>query len=145
MMEAERQLRINRKVIAKRLKDKAYPNYTEVQIKKTPKGEFSHNSRKSKRICVDGIEYTSIMEASRQLGISNRTISERVKSESFSNYKFIEVGENPLSKKARKVIIDGIEYQSVNFASTILSIDKNILVRRLVSEAYPTYKYIENV
>lgn len=85
------------------------------------------------------------MEASRQLGISNRTISERVKSESFSNYKFIEVGENPLSKKARKVIIDGIEYQSVNFASTILSIDKNILVRRLVSEAYPTYKYIENV
>ena len=145
IMEAERQLGINRKVIAKRVKDKEYPNYIEVNIKKIPKEKDSHNSRKSKRICIDGIEYPSIMEASRQLGIPNRTISQRVESESFSTYKFIEEGENPLSKKARKVLIDGVEYRSVNFASTELGIDRNTVARRLDSEAYPTYKYIENI
>ena len=145
IMEAERQLGINRKVIAKRVKDKEYPNYIEANIKKITKEKDLHNSRKSKRICIDGIEYPSIMEASRQLGVSNSTISQRIESESFSNYKFIEEGANPLSKKARKVLINGVEYRSVNFASTELGIDRSTLARRLDSEAYPTYRYIENV
>ena len=143
MSDAERQLGINRKVIAKRIKDERYPNYKEINIQALSGKNIVVNSRKSKKISVDGIVYSSILEASRHLGINNRIISYRVESKSFPNYIFIEEGENPLSKKARKVIIDGIEYRSANSAASILGIDKNRLDRMLKSDEFINYIYGE--
>lgn len=144
MMEAERQLGINRKVIAKRLEDELYPNYKKMDNEVLEDKKVIVNSRKSKKVNIDGIEYSSIMEASRHLDIPNRTISSRVQNESYPNYKFIEESENPLSKRARIVIIDGVEYRSVNLASTKLGIDKNRLARMLESKEFLNYRYAES-
>ena len=69
-------------------------------------------------------------------------IAVMTESKSFPNYIFIEEGENPLSKKARKVIIDGIEYRSVNSAASILGIDNNRLDRMLKSDKFINYIYV---
>lgn len=143
LTEAERKTGINRKIIAKRVKDSLYPNYIELDKNVFNENKLTINSRKSKKISIDGIEYPSISAASRQLKISNRTISDRVKNDTFSNYRYLGEGENPLSKNARKVIIDGQEYRSMNYAATQLNIDKNYLTRMLKDENYINYKYVE--
>jgi group I intron endonuclease len=57
------------------------------KISETLKGNKPGNMRK---VIVDGIEYESLSEGARQIGIPTSTIKNRLKSPNFKNYKYKE-------------------------------------------------------
>lgn len=61
---------------------------------KEQKEKMSINSPLSKKVVIDGVTYRSCTEAENYLGISRRTVTNRVKSSKFPNYYFAESERN---------------------------------------------------
>ena len=121
------------------------PNYVHPLTGK-PKTEESITKMKasmpqSTRCTIDGVNYTSVSEASAVLGIGATTIRLRLSSYNFPNY----VAES-ITKKAKKqrsdlvsCTIDGIEYPSALAAAEALGIKHTTIMYRINSEHFPNY------
>lgn len=91
MMQAEYETGINRKTIAKRIVSDKYPTYAQVEKSKEENQIITErNDRKSKPVRIDGKVYKSMSSASKELGISRKTIAGRIKSPSFVNYELLD-------------------------------------------------------
>lgn len=98
----------------------------------------------SKKIIVNGISYNSITECSKSLGIKINTIHYRLNSERQSDYFYADENNNPISKDTtranlrskKRVEIDGVVYESIQKASNILEISRNIISRRIRQGVY---------
>ena len=69
--------------------------------------------KSKKSIVIDGIEYISISEASRKLGVSRASIN------------------NGVYKNNKCIIIDGVEYESIADAAIKLNIGRTTLNYRI--------------
>lgn len=101
----------------------------------------------SRPVVVNGAWYDCAAGAARALGMYSATVLHRVKNRSgkFVNYRFADEPEqipNP-PKNARAVIVDGIEYQTIEYASKILKIKVSTLRARVESTStnFLNYSY----
>lgn len=93
-----------------------------------------NNVETSKKITIDNINYNSLSEASEKLKIPVPTISWRIKSKTkkFENYKYTDE-ENIKLPLSTKILINNIEYNSVEEASKKLNVTNGYISRRLNS------------
>lgn len=82
-----------------------------------------------KECTIDGITYLSGAEAVRSLGISTSQVYRLLKRK----------GRTTSVSTAKKVSIEGQEFQSLTQAQSVLNIPKSTLYRRLRSDKYPTW------
>ncbi|MFP3728604.1 NUMOD1 domain-containing DNA-binding protein [Priestia filamentosa] len=146
--EAEKLTGINRKVISSRAKSNMFPTYELVEIVESVRPKINKikkevaNIRKSKKVKINGIVYSSMSEAERQLGINRKTIASRLESTTFPEYEFIGFSDNPQHKKSRAVSIEGVEYKSINQAALQLGVSQSVIRRKLEEDKYPNFKFI---
>ena len=112
-------------------------------------------------ISIDGVDYTSSGEASRNLNIPMVTIRWRVRSKNpkYSNYSYKEEVKisyteeyqserfsNPQIGKQhdhnKPFTIDGIEYRTLKEASKILNIHQSTIKGRLINKKFINYEYL---
>lgn len=101
----------------------------------------------SRAILIDNTNYKSLSEASHNLGIGITTISYRLDSDKFPNYKRL-FPKNPKERytphtKTKKIEIDNIIYNGQNEAVKKLNISKTTLNTRLNRDKFPNYKRLE--
>ncbi len=143
--EASRQLSINNKIIRARLKNTNFPNYQY--------SESAKNKRKEKvneisivpidirvGVLIEGIIYTSIAEASKQLNLKYSTLVNRLESDNFPNYHLLKKDNKKKNIKKIGIIIDNINYDSLKEASLILRINQSTIRWRIKSLNFPNYK-----
>lgn len=99
-------------------------------------------------VFVQGVYYTSSASAARHLGILSSTLNYRVRSRNWE-YRSYYYAHNPkkfedlkLYDKDSIVLIDGVEYSSVDIASEVLNIPRSTLLYRCYSETEETKNYI---
>lgn len=103
----------------------------------------------SKKIMVDGIVYNSIAEGSKALGIKVTTLCFRLKSEYKHNYLYLDENGNAISKNirewkhsAKKIMVDGIVYNSIYQYAKSSGVSSTWVKHRLNSDKYPNFEYI---
>ncbi len=156
--EAGRQLEICTGTILHRIKspNPLYANYFYVDNEPKTNTSISDETRKkmcearkkrespnSKPIIIEGTNYKSISEASRQLGVSTSIILNRLK----SNIPIHEPPKKRESPMSKKVIIDGILYKSTAEASRQLGITPTIIGNRLHNkfQIFDNYKLADSI
>ncbi|WP_280157475.1 NUMOD1 domain-containing DNA-binding protein [Priestia aryabhattai] len=142
LTEAERITGINRKKISFRVKSHEYPNYELVQPKTNNVIKHAHNTRTSKKVKIDSVEYPSMSAAERELDINRKTIAGRLESPSFPNYEFLGLSKNPKHIRSRPVCINGVEYNSINQASIQLGISSSVIQRKLKDDDDENFEFI---
>lgn len=127
------------------LKPFLYKNYK-------PKKEVKiREKKKVYPIIIDGIEYKSIYDASRKLGLNKHAITHRVKSQYFPTYLYCDDTLNEKNGKYNKVdmrnrekiSIEGVEYESIMEASRSIKMLSHAVIHRLSSTAYPNWCYLD--
>jgi len=102
-----------------------------------PKYRTRMKNISSKPIIAEGNFYSSSVEAAIALGVKANTICERLKNSNFPDYYYLP--------PQRYLLINGIQYPSVNAASKNLGISNAVCKRRLDSEDFPEYILVENL
>lgn len=128
-----------------KLRDERFPTYffvdDPVKLPCAAKRDWNY------RVIANGEEYSSIQAAAKQLGLTRSEIESRLKDP--DNQAFI--CENiPLNTKPRitreqqrrKIMIDGVKFDSINAAVKTLNIHRDTLKYRLKSERFKTVYYI---
>lgn len=87
MTQASRELGIGVTTIAYRLDSEAFPTYIRIH----PKGNQASLTNKPVRVSIEGTEYESMAEASRQLGCSKAMIRGRIALDDFPDWFTIEM------------------------------------------------------
>lgn len=164
--EAGKQLGINKSVVWYRIKSKnpMFDNYKYAEnnvsdidkISKKTKSSYVRKDRPKKnpedkilstavKVIIDDTLYNSMTEAGIKLSLHRSTIAKRINSTDpqFSNYKYAENRKKIISSNGIKIIIDDILYNSINEASTKLSLDKHTITKRIKSNdlKFDNYKY----
>jgi hypothetical protein len=111
-------------------------------------------------VIIDNINYPSIREAHRQLGIPIHKISYCLKSDNYLNYKYAdninEISEETKAKKRninrehglvnnfKSIVIDDIIYKSISEAARALNTYRSTIYSRLNSpnKKFANYKYL---
>ena len=128
------------------------------QINIYKKGRIIANKR---NVIIDNINYPSIREAHRQLGIPIHKISYCLKSDNYLNYKYAdninEISEETRAKKSninrehyglvnnfKSIVIDDIIYKSIAEAARDLKTYRSTIYSRLNSpnKKFANYKYL---
>lgn len=91
-----------------------------------------NNIETSKQITIDNINYKSLSEASEKIKINISTISWRVKSKKFENYKYTNEENNP-NPISTKISVNNIEYNTITEASEQLNFTSSYITRRIRS------------
>lgn len=147
--EASNTLNVDRSLIRSRLKSSHFKNYlfknNDLNIKYNKFTEVDPHLSKKERISIEGKEYESITEATKELKKTHDYINWRLNSKSYTNWfyldKVIELKETG-TPKLRSVSINGIIYESISKAVEGSDIDRQIMRYRLKSNNYPDYFYI---
>lgn len=147
--EASQKLNIDKSLIRFRLKSPHFKNYLfqdDELNKKYNKYEIidPHLSKKEP-ISINGVEYESITQATKDLNKTHDYINWRLNSKSYPNWFYLnkevelkDTGE----QKIKSVSILGTEYESIAKAVRQTGIDRQIMRYRLKSNNYPEYFYI---
>tara|TARA_B100000683_G_C12340720_1_gene494585 strand:- start:46 stop:816 length:771 start_codon:yes stop_codon:yes gene_type:complete len=113
---------------------------------------WSNNDRVDrlrKSVIIEGKEYNSITDASDDFSLERSVIRYRCNSPHFAEWYFKSEGKNtepvidPHESKRKKVIIDGVVYNSVTHACEVLNKRYDYINRRLRSKSYPNYKSLD--
>ena len=76
---------------------------------------------KMRKVTIEGVEYPSVTEACKQLGVCAHTLK-----------KMIESGHKcDTERKAKKCVVDGVEYESMTAAGKELGTYRNAIQRYL--------------
>jgi group I intron endonuclease len=137
---------------------KTHSESTKVKSSKRMMGVYKGDQNKP--IIIDGIEYSSLGNASKQLNISSITIRWRVlsKNPKYKNYHYKgdekifyskeeqkeRLSEPQIGKKTnfnKPFLIDGVEYRTLKEASEKLNIHQMTIKGRLQSPNFNNYKY----
>lgn len=147
--EASNTLNIDKSLIRSRLKSSHFKNYlfkdNDLNIKYNKFIEVDPYLSKKERISIEGKEYESITEATKELKKTHDYINWRLNSKSYPNWfyldKVVELKETG-APKLKSVSINGIIYESISKAVEESGIDRQIMRYRLKSNNYPDYFYI---
>jgi len=117
---------------------------TKNKLRKSNLGKY--NGDQNIQFTIDGILYFSLGDASKKLGISIKTIHNRLNSnnEKYSNYLYSDPALIPKRHKRnngrnRRIMIDGEVYESIAYAVNKTSISKSTILYRLRNN---TYSYV---
>lgn len=99
------------------------------------------NPRKCK---VKNVEYSSLTEAAKTLGIGKSLLRYRLDFAKWKEYEWIgPPTESKRPKNARKVRIDNVEYCSISQAASVLNLHSRTVSKRCNSLFYTNYVFIE--
>lgn len=110
------------------------------------KGKLNPNLVAPVPVVIHGVEYPSIIEASKQLGINDRTISTRLRSKFNGDYLYKGVPKEVkkvVNRKRKRVSICGVEYESCIAAISATGISGALITRRCQSDKWPMYFYLD--
>lgn len=134
-----------RKMRVKQMSGKNNHQYGKVKSQKMIESVKKSNSKK---IVVDNKIYNSITEFSNISGIGITTISYRLNSPYYFNYRYLNEKYNRIQKQDKKihnksipVYVDGVKYNSSKEASEILKIPSWTISRRAKDSNYPDFHY----
>ncbi len=147
--EAVSKINIDRSLIRFRLKSSHFKNYlfkdNDLNIKYNKYIDVDTHLSKKERVSIDGVEYGSITDATKNLNKPHDYINWRLNSKSYPNWfyldKVVELKETGIPK-LKPVFINGVEYESISMAVEKSGIDRQIMRYRLKSNNYPDYFYI---
>lgn len=94
--------------------------------------------RHQRKIIIDSVQYDSIKSASINLNISVSTIFDRLNSVRFINYNYLDEDEKQDNKR---VIIDGICFPNVNYASRFTGIPAQRILLHVNSSLRPEWRF----
>ena len=147
--EAVEKLSIDRSLIRFRLKSSHFKNYLfqddDLNIKYNKYIDVDPHLSKKERVSIDGVEYGSITDATKNLNKTHDHINWRLNSKSYPNWfyldKVVELKETGMPK-LKSVSINGVQYESISKAVEGSGIDRQIMRYRLKSNNYTEYFYI---
>ena len=147
--EAVEKLNIDRTLIRYRLKSSHFKNYLfgdyNLNIKYNKYIDVDPHLSKKERVSIDGVEYSSITDATKNLNKPNDYINWRLNSKSYPNWfyldKVVKLKETGMPK-LKSVSINGIIYESISKAVEGSGVDRQIMRYRLKSNNYLDYFYI---
>ncbi|MEI7796957.1 MAG: hypothetical protein WCI06_10030, partial [Methylococcaceae bacterium] len=127
LVEAEKATGINRATLAARAKSSNYPDIKIDGMVKTQRSEKMGKIAVS--VTVEGVEYKTLSDAARAIGIDINSVKQRCRSTSFPAYVSNDVD---LQKKLPKsglpylgrIIVDGIKYRSIKMAFEAVGIQR---------------------
>ena len=112
----------------------------------------------SKKICVNGVVYGSMKEASAALGICDKTLRHLAKDPRYPNYSFVDDGKKKDDRweapgrrerisganngSSKKVSIDGVVYDTIKLAAEAIGVDTGTVRRRALNPMYPNVTFI---
>ena len=135
---AVKKLGISYGEMIKRLHSFDYPDYVSARhpkIRYTPKNL-------SISCTINGIEYKSLANGAKDLGITSNVLKNRLRSPNFPDYISEHHPKRPRGSTERKThscTIGGIEYESLSAAAKGLGISLSTLKNRLLSPNFPDY------
>lgn len=99
------------------------------------------NPRKCK---VKNVEYSSLAEAAKMLGIGKSLLRYRLDFAKWEEYKWLGPStESKRPKNARKVNVNSTEYCSISQAASILNLHPRTVSKRCHDPSYTNYTFIE--
>ena len=146
---ASKELDIDPCLIRYRLKSSHFKNYlfsdNNLNIKYNKYIDVDPHLSKKERVSIDGVEYSSITDATKNLNKPHDHINWRLNSKSYPNWfyldKVVELKETSMPK-LKSVSIKGVQYESISKAVEGSGIDRQIMRYRLKSNNHPEYFYI---
>jgi hypothetical protein len=144
--EASKKLGLNKPTIVYRIKSTHFPTYLYCDDdlnKKNGKYDKMLNKNKQK-ISIQGVEYESIMEASRKLKTSLHSVIHRLNSKAYSDWFYLDGREKTTDGEKKKTMVSilGETYISIADAVRETGIKREIMRYRLGNEKYRDYKYL---
>ena len=142
---AANDLGISKETLKYRLRSPNFPGYISEHHPK-------RLERKAHSCTINGVEYKSLTEAAKDLGITGNVLKNRLRSPNFPDHISQHCPKRPRKppeRKTRSCTIGGIEYESLSSAARDLGISKTALKNRLRSSNFPGYiskhhpKYLE--
>ncbi|HDX9502014.1 TPA: hypothetical protein ROX82_000546 [Bacillus thuringiensis] len=116
---------------------------------KTEKMIQSVKKANSKKIIVEGIIYNSLTECANKLTIGLTTLCFRLRSDYQPNYLYLDDEEKPIKKQLKKwkhapkkIVVDGIKYDSIGECARALNTHSSAISTRLKSPNFPYYQYL---
>ncbi len=110
---------------------------------KTAKMIESVRQANSSAVIIEGIYYKSQTEVAKTLNLGITTVSYRLDSDTYPEWKRISP-KKKVQKKSNnptcKVNVNGLVYESIKAAAESLGVSTSTVIRRLDSEKYPNYK-----
>lgn len=92
------------------------------------------------KVIIDGVLYQSQSEASKKLGCTIATISNRIKNPRFQNYKYEGVQKTTFKEKKTTgipIIVNGKIFNSIQLAANFLNLSITAMANRLKKKNYP--------
>lgn len=147
--EAMSKINIDGSLIRFRLRSSNFKNYlfvdNDLNIKYNKYIDVDPYLSKKERVSIDGVEYSSITNATKSLDKTHDYINWRLNSKSYPNWfyldKIVELKETG-DPKLKPVSINGFQYESISKAVEGSGVDRQIIRYRLKSNNYPDYFYI---
>jgi hypothetical protein len=144
--EASKKLGLNKPTIVYRIKSTHFPTYLYCDDDLNKKnGKYDEiNPKNKQKILIDGVEYESIMEASRKLKILSHAILHRLNSTAYPNWCYLDGREKTIhsEKKKKDVMVLGVVYNSIADAVKGSGVNRELIRYRLRNEKYEDYKYL---
>ena len=144
--DASKKLGLNKPTITHRIKSPNFPTYLYCDNTLNEKnGKYDEITPKNKqKISIQGVEYESIMEASRKLKILSHAILHRLNSKAYSDWFYLDGREKTIDSEKRNTMVEifGKTYNSIADAVRETGIKREIMRYRLGNEKYQDYKYL---
>ncbi|MDD5228276.1 MAG: NUMOD1 domain-containing DNA-binding protein [Methylococcales bacterium] len=137
LVEAEKATGIKHGTLAVRAKSSNYPDIKIDGVVKTQRSEKM--SKLAVSVTIDGVEYQTLSDAARVIGIDINTIKKRCCSLSFPNYisKDADLQKKPPKDgrpSLRRITIDGNKYRSIKAAHEAVGIPRDKLKQMALDE-----------
>lgn len=143
---ASRKLGLNKHAITHRVKSQYFPTYLYCDDTLNEKnGKYNKvDMRNREKISIEGVEYESIMEASRSIKMLSHAIIHRLSSTAYPNWVYLDGREKTIhsEKKKKDVMVLGVKYNSIADAVKGSGVNRELIRYRLGNEKYQDYKYL---
>ena len=100
--------------------------------------------RNREKISIEGVEYESIIEASRSIKMLSHAIIHRLSSTAYPDWVYLDGREKTIhsEKKKKEVMVLGVVYNSIADAVKGSGVNRELIRYRLGNEKYQDYKYL---
>lgn len=144
--DASRKLGLNKHAITHRVKSQYFPTYLYCDDTLNEKnGKYNKvDMRNREKISIEGVEYESIMEASRSIKMLSHAVIHRLSSTAYPNWCYLDGREKTIhsEKKKKDVMVLGVVYNSIADAVKGSGVNRELIRYRLGNEKYEDYKYL---
>jgi len=140
LVEAEKATGIKHGTLVARAKSSNYPD---IRIDGVVKEQRSAKMGKiAVSVTIDGVEYQTLSDAARAIGIDINTVKQRCRSTSFPNYisKDVDLQKKPPKSGLPylgRIVVDGVKYRSIKAAHEAVGIQRAKLKKMALDENMP--------